>query len=99
MTIRALVWNENVHERVNPEVARLYPEGIHGAVASALTEDPGITAETATLEQPEHGLPEGRLDDVDVLLSRALSAKDPFFAVETYDGTDVATSVHMGSHA
>jgi 8-oxo-dGTP diphosphatase len=37
--------------------------------------------------------------DVDVLLSRALSAKDPFFAVETYDGTDVATSVHMGSHA
>jgi trehalose utilization protein len=68
MTIRALVWNENVHERLNPEVAKLYPEGIHGAVASAITEDPDITAETATLEQPEHGLPEGRLDDVDVLL-------------------------------
>ena len=26
--------------------------------------------------------------DVDVLLSRALSAKEPFFAVETYDDVD-----------
>ena len=33
MPIRTLVWNENVHERRNEVVAKLYPEGIHGAIA------------------------------------------------------------------
>ena len=36
MTIRALVWNENVHERNNPVVAENYPLGIHGQVAGRL---------------------------------------------------------------
>ncbi|MEZ5670533.1 MAG: ThuA domain-containing protein [Alphaproteobacteria bacterium] len=68
MTIRALVWNENVHERENPAVAALYPKGIHGCIADALNGAGGISAETATLEQPEHGLPEARLAETDVLL-------------------------------
>lgn len=68
MPIRAVVWNENVHERHNPVVARVYPDGIHGAVAAALNGDPGIVATTATLEQPDHGLPADRLAETDVLL-------------------------------
>lgn len=68
MTIRALVWNENVHERKNPVVARIYPEGIHGTIAAALNGAGGIEAATATLEQPDHGLTEERLADTDVLL-------------------------------
>ncbi|HRO11843.1 MAG TPA: ThuA domain-containing protein [Amaricoccus sp.] len=66
--IRAVVWNEFVHERENPLVKSVYPEGIHAALAAALNADPGIDASTATLDQPENGLPEDRLRDTDVLL-------------------------------
>ena len=56
--IRAVVWNEFVHERENEVVRAIYPEGIHAAIAAALAADEGIEAATATLDQPEHGLPE-----------------------------------------
>ena len=68
MTIRALVWGENIHERENTEVAELYPEGMHATIAAALSEDSDIAAETATLQEPEHGLAEARLAGTDVLL-------------------------------
>lgn len=29
MTLRVTVWNENVHEQEEPEVAERYPDGIH----------------------------------------------------------------------
>jgi trehalose utilization protein len=66
--IRAVVWNEHVHERENPVVREIYPDGIHATIAAALAEDGGIDASTATLEEPEHGLPTERLKDTDVLL-------------------------------
>ena len=66
--IRAVVWNEFVHERENAAVRAIYPEGIHAAIAGALAEDEAIEASTATLDQPEHGLPEDRLAATDVLL-------------------------------
>ena len=34
--LRVTVWNENVHERKNPIVAKIYPNGIHGCIADAL---------------------------------------------------------------
>ncbi len=67
MTIRAVVWGENVHDRENETVRSLYPDGMHGAIAGALNADPAISATTATLDQPEHGLSESRLRDTDVL--------------------------------
>ena len=30
MMIRVTVWNENVHERELPEIAKVYPEGMRG---------------------------------------------------------------------
>jgi len=68
MTIKAIVWGENVHERTNKTVAEIYPEGMHGAIAAALNQDAGITATTATLQHAEHGLTQARLADTDVLL-------------------------------
>ena len=70
MTIRVLVWNEGVHERTQPEIAAIYPAGIHGAIAEGLTEVLGdeVSVRTATLEEPEHGLSEEVLADTDVLL-------------------------------
>ena len=66
--IRALVWGENVHEHSNAAVGKIYPDGMHSTIAAALREDGAIEAETATLQEPEHGLPEARLKNTDVLL-------------------------------
>ena len=68
MTIRAVVWGENIHEQTNKVVAEIYPEGMHNTIAKALNADAGIQATTATLQEPEHGLSEARLKDTDVLL-------------------------------
>jgi trehalose utilization protein len=68
MPIRALVWGENIHERTNAEVGRIYPDGMHSTIAAGLREDPEIEADTVTLQEPEHGLPEARLAETDVLL-------------------------------
>ena len=67
MTIRALVWIENRHEQTNALVRKLYPSGIHGEIAVALKEAGGISVETATLDEPEHGLSDAVLADTDVL--------------------------------
>lgn len=68
MPIRTIVWGENIHERTNAVVAALYPQGMHEAIADLLRHDAGISVSTATMEQPEHGLPQPRLDATDVLL-------------------------------
>lgn len=68
MAIRVTVWGENVHERVNPVVAGIYPDGMHQAIAGALNRDEGIRATTATLQEPEHGLTAARLAETDVLI-------------------------------
>jgi len=65
--IRAIVWNEFVHERENATVRAIYPEGIHAAIAAGLAGD-GIEVGAATLDQPDHGLPEARLAETDVLI-------------------------------
>ena len=66
--IHVTVWNENFHEKTSEEVAKIYPEGIHGAIASFLNQECDIEAGTATLEMPEHGLTEEVLNRTDVLL-------------------------------
>ena len=66
--IRVTVWNENLHETRQPEVAAIYPDGMHGCIAEFLRKNEDITVRTATLEQPEHGLTEEVLDETDVLI-------------------------------
>ena len=65
--IRVTIWNEFIHEQSVPEVRRIYPEGIHGAIAAALGNYPYIQVRTATLRDPEHGLSEAVLSETDVL--------------------------------
>jgi len=60
------VWNEFRHERQNDTVAEVYPDGIHSVIADALSEA-GFETQTATLDEPEHGLTEAVLEDTDVL--------------------------------
>ncbi|MBX3321712.1 MAG: ThuA domain-containing protein [Phycisphaeraceae bacterium] len=68
MSIRTIVWNEFIHEREHADIAAIYPEGMHACIAAALSREPDIAASTATLDQPDHGLPQSRLDDTDVLI-------------------------------
>ena len=68
MTIRVVVWGENVHEQTNAVVRGIYPNGMHACIADALNEHAAIDAGTATLQEAEHGLPQARLDKTDVLL-------------------------------
>jgi trehalose utilization protein len=65
--INVTIWNEFIHEQTTPEVAEIYPEGMHRTIAQGL-EPYGFTIRTATLEQPEHGLTEAVLDQTDVLI-------------------------------
>jgi trehalose utilization protein len=65
--IRVTVWNEGRHEKTSAEIAKVYPQGIHGAVASALRAQPGFEVRTATLDEPEHGLTQEVLANTDVL--------------------------------
>lgn len=66
--IKALVWGENVHEQTNEVVTQIYPGGMHECIAGVLNADDAITATTATLQEPEHGLNERVLAQTDVLL-------------------------------
>lgn len=66
--IRVTVWNEFLHEKKDKEVADIYPDGIHGAIAEGLNAIDGITAGTATLDQPEHGLSQDVVDNTDVMI-------------------------------
>ena len=68
--IRVLVWGENRHERKDPQVAEIYPDGMHEAVAAGIAENLGDTAKviTTTLDEPEHGLTDAVLRDTDVLV-------------------------------
>jgi trehalose utilization protein len=66
--IRVTVWNEYKHELNDDDVAAIYPEGIHTAIASGLAGFDGIQAGTATLAEPEHGLTQDVVDNTDVFI-------------------------------
>jgi trehalose utilization protein len=65
--IKVTVWNEFRHEKKNDAVKKIYPNGIHSTIASALAENADMAARTATLDDPEHGLTEDVLKNTDVL--------------------------------
>lgn len=66
--LRVTIWNENIHERENSIVAKIYPKGIHGCLAEALKLDQEIDVRTATMQEPDHGLTSDVLDNTDVLV-------------------------------
>lgn len=65
--IRVTVWSEFVHEKKNPDVAKIYPKGLHETIAESLRKHCELEVRTATLEQPEHGLTDAILGETDVL--------------------------------
>jgi len=66
--IKLTIWNEFVHEQEDETCKRIYPKGIHEAIAEHMRKRPGISVRTATLQEPEHGLTQQVLEDTDVLI-------------------------------
>lgn len=67
--IRVTVWNEFRHERDAAHPAsRIYPDGIHTAIAGYLASLPGLSVGAATLDEPDHGLGADVLAATDVLV-------------------------------
>lgn len=66
--LRVVIWGENVHEQHDAAVRAIYPDGMHAAIAAGVRERlPEARVETATFQEPEHGLTEARLAETDVL--------------------------------
>lgn len=68
MAINVTVWNEYQHEKTDKKVQQVYPEGIHEAIREFLDEDGELNIQTATLDEPEHGLTQEVLESTDVLI-------------------------------
>src|SRR5262245_15647967 len=68
MPTRVTVWHEYRHEKKNPKVAEIYPNGMHEAIASHLRKNKSLEVGTATLDQPEHGLSEQVVKNSDVMV-------------------------------
>jgi trehalose utilization protein len=66
--IQVTVWSEFHHEKINPKVAAIYPDGIHETIAGFLRTQDDFEVTCAVLDQPHHGLPEDLLERTDVLI-------------------------------
>jgi trehalose utilization protein len=66
--IKLTIWNEYRHEKLEEKIKKVYPKGIHEALAKFFRKRPGIAVQTATLDEPEHGLTEKMLKNTDVLI-------------------------------
>ena len=66
--IRVTVWNEYIHERKEERIGKVYPNGIHGAIAEMLGREEDFEIKTATLDMEDHGLSDDVLDNTDVLI-------------------------------
>ncbi|WP_304222480.1 ThuA domain-containing protein [Gracilinema caldarium] len=65
--IRAVIWNEFIHEQEHEAIRKIYPKGIHQVIAEALEKTGNFSVSTATLDQPEHGLSKELLENTQVL--------------------------------
>lgn len=66
--IRVTVWNEYVHEREYPSIAKVYPEGIHGCIRRFLGREADIAVTCVTLDMPHQGITRELLAKTDVLI-------------------------------
>jgi trehalose utilization protein len=66
--IRVTVWNEGVHEKTDPKVKSVYPNGLGAPIADYLRQQPGIaSAEVVELDDRQQGLTDKVLDNTDVM--------------------------------
>jgi len=66
--LRVTVWNEGVHDKTNPRVKEIYPDGLGAAIARYLEQQPGIAStHVSELDHEEQGLTDDILHNTDVM--------------------------------
>ncbi len=65
--IHVTLWNEFRHERNNPAVGAIYPDGLHRSIGQAIQAG-DLELRYAALDDPEQGLPDEILNTTDVLM-------------------------------
>lgn len=66
--INVVVWNEFRHEKKSEKVAAIYPNGLHAVIKEFLDKDEELEVSLAALDDEACGLPDERLENVDVLV-------------------------------
>lgn len=66
--INVTVWNEYRHEIAEEHVRKIYPDGMHNAIADFLKTEDDITVRTVTLDQENCGITDELLEWTDVML-------------------------------
>ena len=65
--INVTIWNEFRHEKEHEAIRKIYPEGIHGAIAQGIAAD-DLNIRLASLDEPDHGLSDEVIATTDVLI-------------------------------
>jgi trehalose utilization protein len=67
--LRVTVWHEFRHEIRHEAIRKIYPDGMHNVMASAISEHLGdqVKVTTAVLDAPNHGLSDELLANTDVM--------------------------------
>ena len=66
--IRVTVWNEFRHEKSDEAVQKVYPKGIHEAIAEFLGKNEDIEVKTITLDDENCGITDELLQNTDVMI-------------------------------
>ena len=66
--MNVLIFDEYHPSQQSGRAAKIYPEGIHGALKTIFEGNDDIQVKIATQDMPEHGLTEDALSDTDVLI-------------------------------
>ncbi len=66
--LNVVIWNEFRHEKREPEVTAIYPEGIHGCIKNFLKDDEKYDITLAALDDPDQGISDELLNKTDILL-------------------------------
>lgn len=56
------IWNEYRHEKLDENVAKIYPEGIHKAIGASFAGAGDRNVTCGTLDDPDQGLPEAQFE-------------------------------------
>ena len=66
--LNVVIWNEFRHEKIKDKVKALYPDGLHATIKSFLDCEEDLDVSLAALDDPDQGLSDERLEQIDVLI-------------------------------
>ena len=96
--MKVLIWNEFIHERTDDSVKKIYPDGIHSAIAEFLSKEPDIEVKTATLDDPECGITEDMYDEFLAEMPDMSAHIDTMIIVKAKDGQVDAVEAALNTY-